>query len=108
MGGEAPQHGFARRAELHEHLPPIRGDTPPATISWLPPPPRNAIRCTVHVDPRGGGRKMTAPHTTLDRRTFLKTTGSALALGLAASTSARAQPLELKIGYMPHPIHENS
>lgn len=43
------------------------------------------------------------------RRAFLRTVGSAVAAaGLGLPRPARAQQMELKIGYMPHPIHENS
>ena len=44
----------------------------------------------------------------MNRRRFLKLTGGTLALGVGAPAVRRAQSMELKIGYMPHPIHENS
>ena len=44
----------------------------------------------------------------MNRRRFLKVTGGTLALGVGAPAVSRAQSMELKIGYMPHPIHENS
>src|SRR5216117_1576184 len=43
------------------------------------------------------------------RRTFLHTASIGVAAaGLGWPTPARAQQMELKLGYMPHPIHENS
>src|SRR5207244_13020257 len=43
------------------------------------------------------------------RRTFLKTVGGgSLALGVSRAVPATAQQEELKVGNMPHPIHENS
>ncbi|HEV8440633.1 MAG TPA: extracellular solute-binding protein [Methylomirabilota bacterium] len=51
---------------------------------------------------------MSATRVPLGRRAFLKTMSGGLALGAAVPTRARAQQAELKIGYMPHPIHENS
>jgi len=44
----------------------------------------------------------------MNRRRFLGLTGGTLAVGLGAPAIGRAQSMELKIGYMPHPIHENS
>jgi len=44
----------------------------------------------------------------MNRRRFLTLTGGTLAAGLGAPAVGRAQSTELKIGYMPHPIHENS
>src|SRR5437867_803605 len=44
----------------------------------------------------------------MNRRRFLGLTGGTLAVGLGAPSIGRAQSMELKIGYMPHPIHENS
>jgi len=45
----------------------------------------------------------------MKRRTFLKTVaGGGVALGASRAVPARAQQMELRVGYMPHPIHENS
>jgi multiple sugar transport system substrate-binding protein len=51
---------------------------------------------------------MTHPTPSVTRRTFLRAASGGLALAAGAPAVARAQQMELKIGYMPHPIHENS
>src|SRR5215475_1899742 len=67
------------------------------------------VLCRGHliVDIGRPTQRREAPMAT--RRRFLETLGGGVAMaGLGWPTPARAQQLELKIGYMPHPIHENS